>query len=215
MKMILILFALLGMVARTPGQGTLLFANYVNGILLAPIFGAEPTDPTAQKHGQSLLGIPSGSTVYSGPLLSGPGFTVALYAGPLGTPAESLQLAATSTFRTATINDLPAGLWLPSVISIPGLAAGERVTVDVRVWDNQGGTITTWQQVLQNALIARGSSGAFSPLGLLGTLSSSFTDSPLILVGLTSFNLGTVVPEPAVFALLGLGLLLFFRRKFA
>src|SRR6266496_2096930 len=174
MKKILILLAVLGMVARTPAQGTLLFANYVNGILLAPIFGAEPTDPTIQEHGQSRLGIPSGSTVYHGPLLSGPGFSVALYAGPLGTPAESLQLAATSTFRTSSINDLPAGLWFPSVISIPGLATGERVTVDLRVWDNQGGTITTWQQVLQNGMIARGSSGAFSPLGLLGTMASSF-----------------------------------------
>jgi len=215
MKKIFMLLAVLGMVAKAPAQGALLFANYVNGILLAPIFGVDTTDPTIQAHGQSRLGIPSGSTVYTGPLLSGPGFTVALYAGPLGAPVESLQLAATSTFRTSSINDLPGGLWFPSVISIPGLAAGERVTVDVRVWDNQGGTISTWEQVLQNVMIARGSSGAFSPLGLLGTASSSLTDSPLILVGLTSFNIGTVVPEPTVFAFLGLGLLLYCRRRFA
>jgi hypothetical protein len=41
----------------------------------------------------------------------------------------------------------------------------------------------------------------------------SLTDSPLILVGLTSFNIGPVVPEPAFVAFLGLGLLFFQRFR--
>jgi hypothetical protein len=204
------------------GQGTILFANYVNGILLAPVFGVSPSDPFTQIHGQSSLGIPGGSTVYSGPLLNGPGYTVALYAGPKNTPAQSLQLVATSSFRPSGVNDLPAGLWFPSAVSVPGVGPGQRVTVEVRVWDNQGGTLTTWAQASADGYTARGTSGAFSPLGILGdplgTVAGPTSDSPLILVGLTSFNLipgPLAVPEPAVSAIgiLGLGAVFLLRRK--
>ena len=215
MKKILLLLTVLGVAANISAQGTLYFANYVNGLLLAPIFGPDPSNPTALQHGQSAeFGIPSGPMVYNGPLLNGAGFTVALYAGTFGLPAQALQLAATTTFISSTINNLPAGLWMPSIVTIAGVAPGQRVTVDVRVWDNRGGSITSWEQALQDATVARGSSGAFSPLGLLGGTPAPL-DSPLIMMGMTSFNIAPAVPEPSFFDFLGLGVLLVCVRKFA
>ena len=214
MKTFFLALAVCGTTLSAAAQGTILFANYVKGILLAPIFGVSPSDPTVQTRGQSALGIPGGSTVYSGPLLNGSGYTVALYAGPKNTAAESLQLVATSTFRPSAVDDLPAGLWFPSAVTVPGVGAGQRVSVELRVWDNRGGTIKTWDEVIKNGYTDRGTSGVFSPLGILGAPLGTFmgpaADSPLILVGLTSFNLAVgplAVPEPGVggITMLGLG----------
>lgn len=204
------------------GQGTILFANYVNGILLAPIFGVDSASPFQQVRGQSSLGIPGGSTVYSGPLLNGSRYSVALYAGPKNTPAQALQLVATSSIRPSPVDDLPAGLWFPSVVAVPGVAPGQRVTVEIRVWDNQGGTLTTWEQAFNDGFTPRGTSGAFSPLGILGdvlgTVIGPTSDSPLILVGLTSFSLipgPLAIPEPTAIAIavLGLGGALLLKRR--
>ena len=216
MKHLFVLLAILfGVIVKVPAQGTLLFGNYVNGILLAPIFGPDPSNPAMEKHGQSELGIATGSVVYDGPLLNGAGYSVALYAGAYGASVDSLQMAATSTFLGSTHGSLPAGLWMPSVVSIPGVLAGNRVTVDIRVWDNRGGTITSWEDALRDPTVARGSSGAFSPLGLLGGSPIFPMDSPLIMVGMHSFNIAVPIPEPTVLALLALSVFLVCRRKFA
>lgn len=209
MKKVFLAVLLSGISLGASAQGTILFANYVNGILLAPIFGVSPSEPFTQKRGQSPLGIPAGSAQYDGALLNGSGYTVALYAGPKNTPADGLQLVATSAFRQSSGNDLPAGLWMPSAVSVPGVGSGQRVTVEIRAWDNKGGTVNTWDQVLADPTAARGTSGAFSPLGVLGaalgTIEGPGADSPLILVGLTSFNIA-MVPEPALLGVCVLGL---------
>jgi hypothetical protein len=214
MKHIFVLLAVLGVAAKVSAQGTLYFGNYVNGILLAPIFGPDPNYPSAEKHGQSPLGIPEGGVVYEGPLLNGSGYSVALFAGSYGAKADSLKLVTTSTFLSSDHGSLPAGLWMPSVVAIPDVLGGSRVTVDIRVWDNKGGTVTTWEQALQDSTVARGSSGAFSPLGLLGGSPNFPVDSPLFLVGMQSFNIA-VIPEPTVFAFLGLAAFAAWRRKYA
>lgn len=163
MKKFLLSLILAGMAASATAQGTLLFANYVNGVLLAPIYGVDTVNPFVERHGQSPLGLPGGNTVYSGPLLNGSGYSVALYAGPVGSSSSSLRLAATTTFRSSSSGDLPAGLWFSSIVEVPGVGVGERVTVDIRIWDNNGGTITSWEQAVQNGTVARGSTGAFTP----------------------------------------------------
>jgi hypothetical protein len=213
MKNLLIALAVCGSTLSAAAQGTILFANYVNGILLAPIYGKSPADQTVQTRGQGALGIPGGATAYSGSLLNGSGYSVALYAGPKNTPAESLQLVATSTFRPSGVDDLPAGLWLSSVVAVPGVSPGQRVSVELRVWDNKGGTINTWEDVIKDGYADRGTSGVFSPLGILGepvgTAMGPANDNPLILVGLTSFNLTVgplAVPEPATGGVVALGL---------
>jgi hypothetical protein len=218
MKTILILLGLCSTVFSCFGQGTIQFANYVNGILLAPIFGVDRSNQFTEQHGQSSLGIPAGTTVYNSPLLQGPGYTVALYAGPKGAPANALQLVATSTFRPSSVDDLPAGLWFPSAVAVPGVASGQRVEVELRVWDNKSGALTTWEQVQGDPSAPRATSGAFSPLGILGaglaTAPGPTVDPPLILVGLTSFNIAAV-PEPSSLAIcaLGFGAILLARRK--
>jgi hypothetical protein len=210
-----VVLAAFGVVANVSAQGTLYFGNYINGILLAPIFAPDPGNPSSEQHGQSELGIQQGTSIYNGPLLAGSGYSVALYAGPYGSSADSLHLAATSTFLSSTDGSLPAGLWLPSVVTIPGVLAGSSVTVDIRVWDNRGGTVTSWEAALQDPTVARGSSGAFSPLGLLGGSPQFPVNSPLFLMGLKSFNIAVQVPEPAVFALLAVAGILLYRRKFS
>jgi len=85
------------------------------------------------------------------------------------------------------------------------------VNYQFRAWDNQGGTLTSWSQVMAGGgSIPGGTSDIFvftAPLALGG-------GTPPLTTGIRSFNL-TVVPEPSLIALgaLGLGALLFRRRK--
>jgi len=95
-----------------------------------------------------------------------------------------------------------------------------RAEIIIRVWDNKGGTITSWDQLYDaatgianpaNALVARGESLAFTESDQLG----GGTILPPTLRGLQSFQLYTVVPEPSVIALgvLGAGCLFMLRRR--
>jgi hypothetical protein len=80
--------------------------------------------------------------------------------------------------------------------------------------DNTSGLYPTWTQAnaaWKNGLIAAGEGGIFN-LGPIGGLT---TPAPN-LTGLQSFNIySTTIPEPATFALLGLGgaAMLIFRRR--
>jgi hypothetical protein len=182
------------------GQGLVLFRNAVlTSTLNAPIYGPEPGDPTVEKHGNTVSGLPAGNQAYGGALLAGTGYTAQLWAGALVQEpgyVPFLQPVASTGFRTfgsglgifATPN---AGL-----LAIPGVLPGERAWFEVRVWDNQGGAITEWAQVLADPGILRGQSGIFSPPSPLGATA----DTAPALAGLESFNIHTV-PEP------GLGLL--------
>src|SRR5688572_31788003 len=113
------------------GQGTVLLANYVNGILLAPVFDVDPLIPTLSKHGNSALGLPIGAQTFNGNLLSGSGYTAALYAGTAGSPSGSLQLVGTTVFRTGPANDLPSGLLVSKVISIANMTPGQRASFEL------------------------------------------------------------------------------------
>ena len=87
-----------------------------------------------------------------------------------------------------------------------GIDYGSQATLQMRVWYNNGRTITSWAQAISSAQF--GSQYAFG-------FSDTFTSPVLIapanippyMVGLVSFNLqGTLVPEPSVIALTALGL---------
>ena len=79
------------------------------------------------------------------------------------------------------------------------------VTVQVRAWYNGGGLYTSYDQALADGQNV----GESNPVSLTLALDAL---PPTALDGLLPFTVG-VVPEPSVFALLGLGGLLLFRRR--
>jgi hypothetical protein len=203
------MIALLWVPVETLGQGQVYFNNGVfrggggaTAPVVAPIYGVEPADNTRAITGQPPSGIPAGTTVYNGALLTGTGSTAQLWAGPAGTPETELRLCrilgggdATTTFGTGARSGFVISFEavVPDVPSAPGVYA----TFQVRAWDNQGGTITSWEQVMANAsVVPHGASPLFTPPYQLGTP----LGQPLNLIGLESFNL-YVVPEPSVWAL--------------
>jgi len=138
----------------------------------------------------------------------GTGFTIELWAGPSGTAAGSLSLVpgTTSTFRTSTsvAGYIVAGI----TATVPGVDAGATGSFQVRAWNNEGGTLTSWQQAL-----AAGRAFGSSPVLNLTFPLGGGTVQPPNLVGLQGF---TLVPEPSsiAFAVMGgLGLLALRRRK--
>jgi len=206
MKKTLIITALLSLgVYGVLGQGAINFNNRaVNApAVVAPIYGPEPSNPALSLHGNATTN--GGSIVYSGPLLTGTGFTAQLWAAP----AAGGVLAPLSTTVMRPVGSL-AGFVVPPAAApiVAGVPGGASAIFDLRVWDNRGGQITTWAQVMADQTIFHGSSGSFSV-----ALTEPPTTPPN-LVGLTSFNL-FAVPEPSVIALgaLGLGALLLRRRK--
>jgi hypothetical protein len=198
-------------------QGTVRNVNNVTGFLVAKVYGVDPTAPTVAQHGNVATGLPAGSVTYGGAALAGTGFTIQLWGiGGVVTDATTLLLAnsGASTFRTGGA----AGIWTETAAAIqnaPG-GAGSHATAEVRVWDNKGGTITTWNAALaawQAGTTAMGRSGLFD----IANLGDGGSQTPPLLDNLRSFNLTQVpVPEPSTiaFALMGgLGLLAIRRRK--
>lgn len=193
-------------------QGTIVFNNRVVGSVVAPVYAKDPANPSVQQIGNTANGFPAGTTVYGGAALAGTGYTAQLW-GAAGAGAAEGSLAAATGYSTAGFRTgAAAGLWTTSTDAaiIPGAGEGSVATLQVRAWDNQGGTITTWAAA-QAAGVDSGKSALFNSQPLGGV------SAPPNLVGLTSFSLtGTPVPEPSTFALAGLGavaLLIFRRRK--
>jgi len=196
-------------------QGAFLWGNNLSSVpqIRAPIYGVDPANPSQIRRGQSQAGIPQGSTVYGGALLLGTGFTAAIYLGDdaASTMANLMppEVMGITPFRTSTA----AAGWTPQLTGgDPTRPVGRSgVNYEIRAWDNRGGTITSWAQVMaMGGQVAAGTSGVLvfgGPLGG-GTVALPFTD------GIRSFQL-TMVPEPSLIALgaLGLGALLLRRRK--
>ena len=193
-------------------QGSLNFDNLVIPSADKPIYGPDPGNPTVAKSGQSTTGTPIGTNTYAGALLSGSRYIAELYFGPLGTTdANVLQMVTSSTFTSAS----GAGYWTEvDNVVLNGFQAGDKATLQIRVWDNQSGS------TFANAT-TRGSSALFTSPTLGGTDSDG---NPVIpgdtarIGAFTSFQLTgpATVPEPSSFALAGLGaaaLLIFRRRK--
>ena len=231
MKRNLLVAALLLSAVGAFAQGSINFNNRATagqpGLVVAPIFGVDPANPTQVKQGNpaSFNGtsgpapVPVGTQVYGGAPLVGTGFTVAIW-GVNTTLADSaltdaaVQPLSAVGFRVTTNPSLMGFLQPPALApSVPGVVGGttDRAKFIIRAWDNKGGTITTWAQVLADNSIARGESTIFTvnaPLGLAPSI------TPPNMVGFESFQLH-VVPEPSVIALgaLGAGCLLLLRRR--
>lgn len=156
-------------------DGAIQFSNLdINSGLSAPIFN---TDGTTK--------------------LSGTGFSAQLY---YDSGSGFVAVGPVVNFNTGTF----AGYFssTPSV-TIPGVAIGATTTLQVRAWNNAGGTISSWETAS-----IRGQSASFTSPAL-GDPTNASSIPPL--TGLTSFSL---VPEPTTIALgvLG-GLVLLVRRR--
>ena len=229
MKKNLLVIAGLLCAAGAFAQGTIQFNNRFTGTttaaIVAPIYDMDPNDPLGHKNGQPATAatapIPSGTQVYNGAALVGSGFTASIWARPSGSTGPFVQ-AATTPFRAAGSTSTP-GFWvIPSTAAVLSNVPSDpavRAEIIIRVWDNRGGTITSWDQLYdpatgiangQNALVHRGESLPFIDSDQLG----GGTVLPPTLRGLQSFQL-YIVPEPSVIALgvLGAGCLFLLRRR--
>jgi PEP-CTERM motif-containing protein len=213
MKKLILAACALTCAASVFAQGTVVFNNRVVGAVVTHIYGLNPTDGNFYQSGNGTGDTVAGTTDWSAyPLLSGNGFTAQLWAASGLNQAESSLAAAspTTTFRTGAAAGFIAGV-TATLVNVAGDSVAGATAV-VRVWDNAGGTITSWAMATDPANTHPwGESALFNitaPIG--GTL-----NTPPNLVGLSSFNIHTV-PEPSTFALAGLGaaaLLIFRRRK--
>jgi len=190
------------------GQGAI---NLGNGITATrfPIYGPQVGSEGVMTVGNGNLSAPTGSTVFTGGLLSGTRYVIEFWAGPASAVDFSgLSLITTTTFRTAaTATALPNGITQTVTANIPGVAAGLSAKLAVRVWDTQSG-----------ATFANAGVSGQSALFLSSPLGGVDGGGNLVLnpnwVG-QSFSL-VAVPEPTSMALAGLGaasLLIFRRRK--
>jgi hypothetical protein len=214
MKKLALTLALVGIGISAYPQGQINFQNLIGGSaassIRAPIFGPEPTDPTLAITGQGTNNnsFPPGTTRYTGALLAGTGFTAELWAGPAGAAESALTPVAnaTATFKTGAANGYFTGPTTAPTIN--GVDVNQVATLQVRAWDNKGGTLTSWAAVLADPTALRGVSPLFS-----ATLGGGAVTPPNM-TGLVSFNI-FAVPEPSVIAIgaLGLGALLLRRRK--
>jgi hypothetical protein len=166
------------------GQGLIVFNNRVLNEVVAPVYNLEPSNPALPKVGNTRSGTPAGAQVYAGAALSGVAYTAQLFGGP--TNGTLVPLWPQATFRSGDA----AGFIVPpnTALAVPGVAEGQRARVQLRTWNNRGGTITNWSQVISDPTIPHGESLPFISLPLGGI----FTPPPN-LAGLQSFSLVTPV----------------------
>lgn len=160
------------------GQGQVIFNNRVAGVVVAPVHAEDPLEPSLIRRANQ----PPASSM-RGALLEGAKFTMQLYAGRPGCPDGFLRpIEPAAVFRMGEA----AGFVVPDAmtLTIPGVPEGQSARLQVRAWDNRGGTITNWLQVEADASISRGTSLAFMSEPLGGVYAA-----PPNLLGLYAFSL--------------------------
>ena len=138
-----------------------MFNNRIAGVLEAPVFGPELADPlSAAPRKRRQRAFQRGTTGYTGAKLSGSGFTAELWAMPLTASSFAPVPGATTTFRTGG----GIGFIVPPAADtvIPDVLPGERAMLELRAWDNQGGTVNDWLTAASLGL-DEGSPMPFSP----------------------------------------------------
>ena len=178
---------LLGVACATArGQGTITFANGGPG-WSAPWYGYGSNNSVMQIW---VGGFDSGSWYVGQNLLAGTGYTAELWAGPEGSGQDQLQPLGRATFRTGAaagqLVPLPAG-----TVAVPFATPGQRVTIQVRVWDNNFGSVTSWASALNNQFLRPCNA---SELFLTPPLQSG---APVTLEGMNSYLLfiDSTVPQ--------------------
>jgi hypothetical protein len=189
----LLLWACSGVIAQSQ-ECQIVFNNRVLETVIAPVYNADPCNPVLAKQGNPPTGMPQGAQTYVSARLSGPGYTAQLFGGPADAETKDLApMYPTTTFRTAD----GAGFIVPpaTALTVPNVLPGQPAKLQLRVWQNNGGTCTNWLQVQADLTILRGESRPF----ICQQLGGSFIDPPN-LIGLESFSLATppLTPPPGV-----------------
>ena len=208
-------------------QGTINFNNRVVGSLVTHIYAPDIVNPSQQFTGNTSSDTPSGTQVYTGVPIGGSStgtsfangnrFTAQLWAlGGTGNAASSLQAVTqyTSTFRTggAGFAGWFNALTLSGDTGIPN-APNYNATIQLRVWDNQGGTVPDWATAVTTFGDAHGASPTFDLSNLGNNPAFSPPSNPPNLVGLQSFSLTQTTPEPSTIALGVMGAAAFLLRR--
>jgi hypothetical protein len=170
-------------------QGQIIFNDQVTATVVAPVYNLDPAQPGIFKSGNTSSGTPAGSQTYAGALLAGSNYTAQVFARTTNRDETLLPMAPPVFFRSGS----GAGFVVAPnfAVTVPGIPEGQPALVQLRAWNNRGGTITNWQQVLADPQIERGESIEFTspPLGGL------FRPPPN-LIGLQSFNLYRPADQP-------------------
>jgi len=217
MKKLVLTALTLSCAASVFAQGTVVFNNRAGAT--SHVWG---TTGSGRISGNGANDTPVGPTSYAGYSLigtAGSPFTAAgTWASLLGAQgsgqAESALVAASgggvTTFRTGAA----AGNNVATTATFNNIAKDAASgTFEMVAWDNSSGQYSTWalaSVAWQNGLIAAGKSDLFD-VALIG----GDVNTPPNLLNLRSFSI-YMVPEPASFALAGLGaaaLMIFRRRK--
>jgi hypothetical protein len=208
MKKTLLTLLLAATAVGSYAQGTINFGNIFGTtaarLFLAPIYAPQLGNSQEALHGNTALGVPPGTTVYTGGILNVAGYTLGLFKGD--------TMLASGALRTATGGALPAGtIAVINSVAVPDNLPGTFAQLTIRAWETAAGSFAN--AVSQGRFW--GSSEVFTTVKLGGI---DPTDGSIVTagntVGWTSFNVHGV-PEPSTIALgvLGLGSLLLFRRR--
>ena len=163
-------------------QSTFVFVNYIQGALDAPVFDS------------------------NGNRLAGSDYVAMLYGGAT---TDSLGPAYGAGFQIMSPEpfvyrlDLGGGYFgRPGYVTIYGVVPGGMAWLQVRAWDSRLGA--TYEDVVARGIGGYGESNLFQKSG--GDPEGGVPTPPEPLIGLQSFNLLPVVPEPSSTTLLLLGL---------
>jgi hypothetical protein len=122
-------------------QGTVRFDNNVPGVLVTHIYYSYDW---RLKSGNGPNDTPSGSEDYRGMVLAeGAGFSAQLFAFP-GLTDNQNSLEAALPVTTLGTGD-QAGFLIPMIAELANVPPGSPVaTLQLRAWDNRGGTLRDW-----------------------------------------------------------------------
>lgn len=177
-------------------QGSLTFQNTLGVGKEKYVFLPDPTNPTVAKYGGSFSDYEGFGRV------AGTGYTAELWYG-VGQNLSETSLrpirGSQVSFRTGATAGLING---KSKLDIDGTFGGDWVTLQLRVWNNEGGTISDWEHATE-----RGASRPFNHvLAGLAPDGSPQLGTGSIFNGISHFSL--TVPEPSGLFALGFGLVL-------
>jgi hypothetical protein len=214
MKKTLTAIALLAGAATGFSQGQVSMFDYGSSFaiqIFAQEFGATGTThvtydgSTVQEvQGNDSADDNAGSTSYTS-LPLGTGYDIQLLAGPANTPLASLSPVAGSIVSSWNTGSA-AGYWNSTLLAtIPGVTT--TAAVAIAAWNTEGGTVTSLA-----AAVADGVPWGISTVDNTAALGFGPQQPPFLPAGVTSFSLGTAVPEPSTIALGVIGASAFLMR---